>query len=182
MKHQARALRVLAFFICAPVCVPNVHQGQIPGLFIMKIKPCRCFAGLTACNAPDLAGIVLVIRPRARRHVAASRFACFARFLGVRVVGISALENGSLLFANSVNGNEPSVRLRRFGRGIATGYRSGSILRRGVRGRLAGGLKSREMGKRRSARRRKTREVGKAGSARRREKRDVGKPGYGETP
>lgn len=148
----------------------------------MKIKPCRCFAGLTACNAPDLAGIVPVIRPRARRHVAASRFACYARFLGVRVVGISALENGSLLFANSVNGNEPSVRLRRFGRGIAVGYRSGSILRRGVRGRLAGGLKSREMGKRRSARRRKTREVGKAGSARRREKRDVGKPGYAETP
>lgn len=45
----------------------------------MKIKPCRCFAGLTACNAPDLAGIVPVSRPRARRHVAASRFACFAR-------------------------------------------------------------------------------------------------------
>lgn len=80
MKHQARALRVLAFFICAPVCVPNVYQGQIPGLFIMKIKPCRCFAGLTAYNAPDLAGIVLVIRPRARWHVAASRFACFARY------------------------------------------------------------------------------------------------------
>lgn len=80
MKHQARALRVLAFFICAPVCVPNVHQGQIPGLFIMKIKPCKCFAGLTACNAPDLAGIVPVIQPRARRHVAASRFACFARY------------------------------------------------------------------------------------------------------
>lgn len=79
MKHQARALRVLAFFVCAPVCAPNVHQGQIPGLFIMKIKPCRCFAGLTACYAPDLAGIVPVIRPRARRHVAASRFACFAR-------------------------------------------------------------------------------------------------------
>ena len=79
MKHQARALRVLAFFVCAPVCAPNVHQGQISGLFIMKIKPCRCFAGLTACNAPDLAGAVPVIRPRARRHVAASRFACFAR-------------------------------------------------------------------------------------------------------
>ena len=80
MKHQARALRVLAFFVCAPVCVPNVHQGQIPGLFIMKIKPCKCFAGLTACNMLNLAGIVLVIRPRARRHVAASRFACFARY------------------------------------------------------------------------------------------------------
>lgn len=80
MKHQARALRVLAFFVCAPVCAPNVHQGQIPGLFIMKIKPCKCFAGSTACNAPDLAGIVPVIRPRARRHVAASRFACFARY------------------------------------------------------------------------------------------------------
>lgn len=79
MKHQARALRVLAFFVCAPVCAPNVHQGQIPGLFIMKIKPFKCFAGLTACYAPDLAGIVPVIRPRARRHVAASRFACFAR-------------------------------------------------------------------------------------------------------
>lgn len=83
MKHQARALRVLAFFVCAPVCVPNVHQGQIPGLFIMKIKPCKCFAGSTACNAPDLAGIVPVIRPRARRHVAASRFACFARHWGI---------------------------------------------------------------------------------------------------
>ena len=80
MKHQARALRVLAFFVCAPVCAPNVHQGQIPGLFIMTIKPCKCFAGLTACNAPDLAGIVPVIQPRARRHVAASRFACFARY------------------------------------------------------------------------------------------------------
>ncbi len=80
MKHQARALRVLAFFVCAPVCAPNVHQGQIPGLFIMKIEPYRCFAGLTACNTLNLAGIVPVIRPRTRRHVAASRFACFARY------------------------------------------------------------------------------------------------------
>ena len=109
MKHQARALRVLAFFVCAPVCVPNVHQGQIPGLFIMKIKPCKCFAGSTACNAPDLAGIVPVIRPRARRHVAASRFACFARFLGVRVVGISALENALQTFASNVSENESSA-------------------------------------------------------------------------
>ena len=46
----------------------------------MKIKPCKCFAGLTACNTLNLAGIVPVIRPRARRHVAASRFACFARY------------------------------------------------------------------------------------------------------
>ena len=83
MKHQARALRVLAFFVCAPVCAPNVHQGQIPGLFIMKIKPCKCFAGLTACNTLNLTGIVFAIRPRARRHVAASRFACFARHWGV---------------------------------------------------------------------------------------------------
>lgn len=30
MKHQARALRVLAFFVCAPVCAPNVHQGRCP--------------------------------------------------------------------------------------------------------------------------------------------------------
>ena len=46
----------------------------------MKIKPCRCFADLTAYNTLNLAGIVFAIRPRARRHVAASRFACFARY------------------------------------------------------------------------------------------------------
>ena len=64
--------------------LPGLLDGRAhaksPGLFSMKIKPCRCFAGLTAYNTLNLAGIVFAIRPRARRHVAASRFACFARY------------------------------------------------------------------------------------------------------